>query len=130
MTPGGVGDTPVVQRYSVPHETRSLQSNLTRRYSGPSILCEDREVDVVWSGIMNQESPNYRMDQVARGEILPGEREFLNIIKRAGHARKDPETVCIHCEACSMLSLQYAHPEDLQSNSGIYMRPLRKTLQK
>ena len=71
VTHGGVGDSPAVRRYSVPHETRSLQSNLTRRYSGPSILCEDREVDVVWSSMMNQESPNYRMDQVARGEILP-----------------------------------------------------------
>ena len=61
------------------------------------MLREDEEVDVVWSSMVEQNDPIHRMDQVIREEILPGEREFLNIIKGAGRARKDPDTVCIHC---------------------------------
>ena len=97
ITPGSIDNTHTIRRNSVPPDATSSQSGFTRSSSGLSLLCEDNEVDVVWSSMVERNNPTHRMDQIIREEILPGKREFLNIIKGAGHARKHPDTVCIHC---------------------------------
>ena len=72
---------------------------MMRRHSGPPPLYEGREINIPWNGIMGQDRSIHGMNQVAGEGILPGERQLLDAIKRAGYARKDPERVCIHCSA-------------------------------
>ena len=97
ITPGSINNTHTIRRNSVPPATTSSQSRFPRSSSGPSLLFEENEVDVVWSSMGEQNDSIHRMDQVIREEILPGEMEFFNIIRGLGSARKDPDTICIHC---------------------------------
>ena len=48
---------------------------------------------------MGQDHSIHGTNQAAGEGILPGERQLLDAIKRAGYARKDPERVCIYCGA-------------------------------
>ena len=86
-------------KVSVPYETWNLQPNMMRYHSGLPLLYEGREINIPWNGIMGQDRSIHGTNQAAGEGILPGERQLLDAIKRAGYARKDPERVCIHCGA-------------------------------
>ena len=91
-------DNSVAQRYSVPGETRHLQPNMTRHYPGPPPLYGSREANIPLSSIISQDRSTHDTNQDAGEGILPGDRQLLEAVKKAAYARKDPESVCIHCE--------------------------------